>query len=84
MAAAIKPIRSAADHQVALERMAELMGAEPGTPEADELQVLADLIEHYEAKHFPIDKPEPVGEDGEAELTCVVGTLDEVLLSRVT
>ena len=29
-------------------------------PEADELSVLADLVEVYEEKHFPIDPPTPV------------------------
>jgi len=56
----IKPIRSAADHQQALERIGALMGAQVGSPEADELAVLADLVEAYEAVHFPIARPTPV------------------------
>jgi HTH-type transcriptional regulator/antitoxin HigA len=48
------------DHKVALARIDALMGAAAGTPEADELSVLADLVEAYEAKHYPIELPTPV------------------------
>lgn len=53
----IKPIRSEQDHAAALARIELLMDAEPGTAEADELDLLADLVEHYETRHFPIEKP---------------------------
>ncbi|NMY13690.1 transcriptional regulator [Pseudomonas veronii] len=33
---------------------------EPGTPEGDYLEVMITLIEAYEAKHFPVDLPNPV------------------------
>lgn len=56
----IKPIRSEQDHAAALARIELLMDAEPGTRESDELDVLADLVEHYEKKHFPIPKPTPL------------------------
>lgn len=56
----IKPIRSEQDHAAALARIELLMDAEPGTPEAEELDLLADLVEHYEAKHFPIPRPTPL------------------------
>lgn len=56
----IKPIRSEQNHAAALARIELLMDAEPGTPEAEELDVLADLVEHYEARHFPIPKPTPL------------------------
>jgi HTH-type transcriptional regulator / antitoxin HigA len=36
------------------------MGAAFGTPEGDELDVLATLVDAYEAKHFPVDAPDPV------------------------
>jgi HTH-type transcriptional regulator/antitoxin HigA len=58
--ARIAPIRTEADHRAALARINELMDAEAGTPEADELSVLADLVQAYEAKHFPIERPTPV------------------------
>lgn len=56
----IAPIRTEADHRATLARIEELMDAEAGTPEADELSVLADLVEIYEAKHFPIERPTPL------------------------
>ncbi len=37
-----------------------LMAATGGTPEADRLDILARLVEAYEAKHFPLDLPDPV------------------------
>lgn len=58
--ARIAPIRTEADHKAALARINALMDAEAGTPEADELSVLADLMEVYEAKHFPMEPPTPV------------------------
>jgi HTH-type transcriptional regulator / antitoxin HigA len=58
--ARIAPIRTEADHRAALGRIDELMDAEAGTPEADELSVLADLVEIYEAKRFPIERPTPL------------------------
>lgn len=58
--ARIAPIRTEADHRAALARINELMDAQAGSPEADELSVLADLVEVYEAKHFPIERPTPL------------------------
>ncbi|MCX5731212.1 MAG: ImmA/IrrE family metallo-endopeptidase [Deltaproteobacteria bacterium] len=57
---AIKPIRSDADHAAALARIDALMGSDPGTPEGDELDVLVDLVEHHEAKTFPVRHPSPI------------------------
>jgi HTH-type transcriptional regulator/antitoxin HigA len=56
----IRPIRTDADHAAALRRIDELMDAEAGTPEGDELDVLATLVEAYEDRHFPIADPEPL------------------------
>lgn len=56
----IKPIRSEADYQAALKKIEKLMGAQPGTPEGDQLDVLVTLVEAYEAKHFPIPEPDDV------------------------
>lgn len=53
----IKAIRNDADHDAALARIDELMNAEPGTPDGEELDVLADLVEHYEEKHVPMGFP---------------------------
>lgn len=56
----IRPIRTAADHDAALARIAELMSAETGTPEGDELDILATLVDAYEQKHFPIETADPI------------------------
>ena len=56
----INPIRTEADHKAAMARIDALMEAEAGSPEIDELSVLADLVESYEARHFPIELPTPV------------------------
>lgn len=56
----IRPIRTDADHEAAVRRVAELMSASPGTPEADELEVLAVLIDGYEQRHWPIPLPDPI------------------------
>ena len=54
----IKSIRTEEDYQETLQHIEELMESESGTPEADRLDVLATLIEAYEAKHFPIPVPD--------------------------
>jgi HTH-type transcriptional regulator/antitoxin HigA len=36
------------------------MSARPGTAEGDELDVLATLVDAYEAKHHAIDAPDPI------------------------
>jgi HTH-type transcriptional regulator/antitoxin HigA len=36
------------------------MNAEPGTPEGEELDVLTDLVEHYEEKHVPMGFPSAI------------------------
>ena len=48
------PIRTEADYEAALARVAELMDAREATPEGEELDVLADLVEAYEDRHFPM------------------------------
>lgn len=56
----IKPIRIEADYEAALARIDALMDAEPDTPEGEELDVLTDLVEHYEAKHVSMGYPSAV------------------------
>ncbi|WP_025829183.1 helix-turn-helix domain-containing protein [Acetobacter okinawensis] len=60
MTADLKPIRNEADYDAALEEVGRLWGAKSGTPNGDRLDVLATLIDAYEAKHHPIDPPDPV------------------------
>ena len=56
----IKPIRTEKDYEKALERVEEIMDAEFGSEEFDELEILSTLIENYEAKHHKIDIPDPI------------------------
>jgi len=60
MVAELKPIRTEADYEDALAEVERLWGAESGTPEGDRLDVLATLIDVYEAHHYPMDPPDPV------------------------
>ena len=56
----IRPIEGHADYERSLARVAELMDAEPGSPEGDELEVLSTLVDVYESQHFPIEPTDPV------------------------
>lgn len=58
----IRPIRTKADYQSALREVSAYFDHEPkpGTPEGDRFEVLLTLVEAYEAKHYPIDLPDPV------------------------
>ena len=58
--ATIKPIRSERDYEAALDRISELMDAEPDSREGDELDILVDLVELYESKHVPMGYPNPI------------------------
>jgi HTH-type transcriptional regulator/antitoxin HigA len=41
-------------------RINDLMDADPGTSEGNELEKLVTLVEHYEKERRPMDPPEPV------------------------
>jgi HTH-type transcriptional regulator/antitoxin HigA len=56
----LKPIRTKADYEKALGDAEHLWGAKSGTLEGDRLDVLATLIDAYEAEHYPMDPPDPV------------------------
>ena len=58
----MKPIRTHEDHQEALGQIEALIATdpEPGSEGSDRLQVLATLVEEYEKRNFPLDRPDPV------------------------
>ena len=56
----VKPIRTKRDYEATLGAIERLMGAKRGTSEGDRLDVLVTLVEAYEARHFPLDLPDPV------------------------
>ena len=51
------PIKTEADHDTAVARIFDLMGSTPGTPESEELDALATLVDAWESIHTPIDPP---------------------------
>jgi HTH-type transcriptional regulator/antitoxin HigA len=60
MAAEIRPIRSNRDYESALKKVERLWGAKAETRDGDLLDVLATLIDAYEAEHYPMDPPDPI------------------------
>ena len=58
----IRPFRSEADYNTALEEIERYFENEPklGTPEGDRFDLLALIIEDYERKRWPIDPPETI------------------------
>jgi HTH-type transcriptional regulator/antitoxin HigA len=57
MTAEVRPIHSKRDYEAALKEVERLWGAKAGTRDGDRLDVLATLIDAYEAEHDPIDPP---------------------------
>jgi len=53
-------VRTKKDYEAALAEVERLWGAKSGTPGGDRLDVLATLIDAYEAAHYPMDPPDPV------------------------
>jgi len=56
----IKPLKTDADWRAALTRIDELWNAAPDTPAGDELDVLAMLVEAYEAARCEMLPPDPI------------------------
>jgi HTH-type transcriptional regulator/antitoxin HigA len=58
----IRPIHTDADYKAALREVSAYFNnePEPGTPDGDRFEVLVTLVEAYEAKHYPIELPDPV------------------------
>ncbi|MBU0464142.1 MAG: ImmA/IrrE family metallo-endopeptidase [Proteobacteria bacterium] len=55
-----KLIKTEEDYSLVLSRIEDLMDAKANTPEAEELELLATLVELYEDKHYPMDSPDPI------------------------
>ena len=53
-------IKNEIDYKLALEQFDLLFDAPKGTPESDEADLLALIIEEYENKHYPIEAPDPI------------------------
>ena len=57
----LQPLQTEEEYRRALHRLGEVFHAQPGTPEGDEHEILADLVEAYETVHYPMKDPTPVG-----------------------
>lgn len=58
----INAIRTEADYLAALQDVSALIDLDPeaDSPEGERLDVLGTLVQAYEARHFPIDPPDPI------------------------
>ena len=56
----VRPIRTEQDYAAAMAEIEPMRGARAGTPEGDRLDVLATLVDAYEAEHDPMDPPDPI------------------------
>jgi HTH-type transcriptional regulator/antitoxin HigA len=58
----IHPTRTEGDHKAALRELSAYFDNEPapGTEDCDRFEILATLVEAYEAKQFPIEAPDPI------------------------
>jgi HTH-type transcriptional regulator/antitoxin HigA len=58
----IKAIRTEQDYLAALREVSALIDSDPSpdSPDGERLDVLATLVQAYEAKHHPIDPPDPI------------------------
>ncbi len=56
----IKPIKSETDYKQVLRRLEKVFDAPAGTPESDEADILAILVDEYEKRYYPIEAPDPI------------------------
>lgn len=58
----IKAIRTEDDYLAALSEVSALIDLDPSevSPEGERLDVLGTLVQAYEAKHYPIEPPDPI------------------------
>ena len=54
-----KIIKNEEEYRKVLARIEDLMGSDPNTPEGDELELLATLVDLYEKETCPIGLPDP-------------------------
>ncbi|MES3003920.1 MAG: transcriptional regulator [Pseudomonadota bacterium] len=58
----VRPLHTDADYEAALKTASTFFDREPepGSEDGDRFEILITLIEAWEAKHFPIDLPDPI------------------------
>jgi HTH-type transcriptional regulator/antitoxin HigA len=57
----VRPIRNEQDYDAALREIDQLMDAAPGTTAGDRLDVVVTLVGAFEAPHWTIEAPHPIG-----------------------
>lgn len=55
-----KLIKTETDYRNAINRFSKVFQSKRGTPEGDQADLLALLIEDYENKHYAIEPPNPI------------------------
>lgn len=56
----LKPLKTEADYEAALQQLEPIFDAEPNTEEGDLAEILTMLVEKYEEKHYPMPPPDPI------------------------
>jgi len=58
----IRPIRTEDDYRAAMREISQFFDSEPEptTPEGERFEILLTLAQAYEARHFPVEVPDPV------------------------
>ena len=56
----LKPIHTKKDYQAALADIEQLWDAPAKSSDADKLEILTLLVQHYESIHHPIADPDPI------------------------
>lgn len=56
----LKVIETKKEYEIALKKFQTLFHAKAGSESEKEAKLLANLIEDYENKHFPIPEPDPI------------------------
>ena len=55
-----RPIRTVEEHEKAVARIIELLGAEEGSPEDRELDALVEAVKAYESEVVESEFPDPI------------------------
>ncbi len=56
----LKPIKTEADYNKAIERLEKIFDTSPESKEGDEAEILSMLIDNYENQYYPITAPDPI------------------------
>lgn len=58
----VKAIRDEKTYRATLARVSDLVDLDPmpDSPQGEELEILGTLVEAYEARHYPINLPDPI------------------------